>query len=423
MITRRTHKTWLAAALALALVATACGDDGGPERDQASENANGTPEASENGSATPAEAVDVKIDEVALQALLDNWRTRVGSFGATLSIRVPGHDDIHLVSGVDDRDPETPMPTDGTYAAASVVKTFVAATALQLVAEGRLSLDEPVEPWLPELPNADEITLAMLLGHTAGLGEWNETATILEDLTRSFTPEEVLAEHVAAPPLGEPGERFAYTNADYTAVGVLIERELHDDLAAVIAERFTGPLSLDDTVLSDGSTKPTRHGWFSLPDAPDPDRPLDNLDFPHEAQMTTLWAAGNLTSSSSDLLDWGEALYSGDVLGADSTATMLEMRRSFTLDGVSDRLVATDAPTPLHYGLGAMGFCLDQAGCSPDEVEVVGHSGGLGAGTRVLLAHHPDSGATLVFHANVGDIGLPTLIAPLAGVFGQLGLT
>jgi CubicO group peptidase (beta-lactamase class C family) len=96
----------------------------------------------------------------------------VGAYGATLSLRVPGHDDIYVASGIDDRDPETPVPIDGTYGVASVTKTFVAAIALQLVDEGRLSLYEPVEPWLPELPHADEVTLAMLLGHSAGLGPW-----------------------------------------------------------------------------------------------------------------------------------------------------------------------------------------------------------------------------------------------------------
>lgn len=80
------------------------------------------------------------------------------------------------------------MPTDGSYLTASVTKTFVAATALQLVTDGRLSLDEPVEPWHPEFADADELTPAILLDHTASLREWSVTATILEDLTRSFPP-------------------------------------------------------------------------------------------------------------------------------------------------------------------------------------------------------------------------------------------
>jgi hypothetical protein len=101
---------------------------------------------------------------------------------------------------------------------------------------------------------------------------------------------------------------------------------------------------------------------------------------------------------------------------------MLDMRSPFTRDAGTGHLVATGEPTRLHYGLGAMGFCLDPTGCSPGEVEVVGHSGG-DEGYRTLFAHHPASGTTLAFFANWGDVPLPTLIAPLTDLFAQLGLT
>jgi CubicO group peptidase (beta-lactamase class C family) len=343
----------------------------------------------------------------------------VTAYGATLSVRVPGHDDIHLASGIDDRNPDTPMPTDGTFLAASIAKTFVAAAALQLVAEGRLALDDTVETWLPELPAADQTTFAMLLDHTAGLAEW--APDLLGDLTRKYTGEEVLAGDVAQPPYARPGERFGYDNANYTAAAVLLERELGQGLAEIIAERITGPLSLSDTLITDGSIKPTRHGWFSLDG--NPDRPQDNLDFSHEAAATSVWGAGNLTSSSTDLLTWGEALYSGDLLGDDVTATMLEMRSSFTPNASgSPQFVATDVPTPLHYGLGTMGYCLDLTGCRPADVEVVGHSGRL-PGSRALLAHHRNSGTTLAVHANIDEIELPELVAILPDVLTTLGVS
>jgi D-alanyl-D-alanine carboxypeptidase len=411
-MSKRMLRAGLAGIAVMALLAAACGSDDDAAQDDAAEN-----EAAE---IDDVEVEEIEVDEAALQSILDEWRTEVDAFGATLSIRVPDHGDIHLASGIDDRDPDTPMPTDGTYHIASITKTFVAATALQLVDEGRLSLDEPVEAWVPELPNAEEITLAMLLGHTSGLGSWygdnaSESAeadyeqTLLADLTRSFTPEEVLAKHLEQPPVGQPGQAFAYANAGYEALGLLIERELDQDLATVIEERFTEPLSLTDTFLSDGSTKPTRHGWFSLDDD-DPDRPIDFLGIPHEAAMTTGWAAGAMISSSEDLLDWGEALYSGDVLGEDTTATMLEMRPAFS-------------PSE-HYGLGAEGWCLDQAGCAPEEVDLVGHIGG-GPGSRALLGHHRDSGLTLAVHANIqvnpGDPG-PVMIDLLADILHELAI-
>jgi D-alanyl-D-alanine carboxypeptidase len=412
-MSKRMLRAGLAGIAVMALLAAACGsDDDDAVRDDGADN-----EAAE---VDDVDDVEVEVDEAALQAILDEWRTDWETYGATLSIRVPDHGDIHLASGIDDRDPDTPMPTDGTYAIYSINKTFVAAIVLQLVDEGRLSLDEPVEAWLPELPNAEKITLAMLLDHTSGLSSWggpnaSESAeadyqrTVLADLTRSFTPEEVLAKHLEQPPVGQPGEAFVYGNAGYTALGLLIERELDQDLAAVIEDRFTEPLSLTDTLLSDGSTKPTRHGWFSLDDD-DPDRPIDLLDFPHEANMTTVWAGAAMISSSEDMLDWGEALYSGDLLGEDTTATMLEMRHAFS-------------PSE-HYGLGAEGWCLDQTGCAPEEVDFVGHIGG-GVGSRALLGHHRDSGLTLAIHANVrvapDDPG-SVLIPLLADVLHELGL-
>jgi D-alanyl-D-alanine carboxypeptidase len=410
-MTKPTLRAGLASIGVIALLAAGCGSDD-----------NDTDAAADDGADSEAAEIDdveeVEVDEAALQAILDEWRTDVDAYGATLSIRVPGHGDVHLASGVDDRDPDTPMPTDGTYTIASITKTFVAAIALQLVDEGRLSLDEPVEAWLPELPNAEEITLAMLLDHTAGLGSWygpnasqsaeaDRMQTLLADLSRTFTPEEVLAKHLEQPPVGEPGQGFAYANAGYEALGVLIARERDQDLAAVIGARFTGPLSLRDTFLSDGTTKPTRHGWLSLDD--DPDRPIDLRELPQEAMMTTLWAAGGMISSSQDLLDWGEALYSGGLLGAGVTATMLDMRPAFS-------------PSE-HYGLGAEGWCLDRTGCAPEDVDVVGHIGG-GPGSRALLGHHRDSGLTLAIHANVDvnpDDPGAVLIPLLADILHELG--
>ena len=429
------RRTLAALLVGVVLIAAACGDDDagsaeptGATTTMPAPSTTTTPDTTVPTPSTTEPSPAISVEDAALQATLDQWRADVGPFGATLSVRVPRHDDIHLASGVDNRDPDTPMPTAGTYMAMSIAKTVVAAIAMQLVDEGRLSLDEPIEAWIPELPNADRITLAMLLGHTSGLGDWDPVETVLEDLTRSFTPEEVLAKAVAAPPYGQPGERFAYTNGGYAATGLIIERVLGEPLAAVVEQRVTGPLSLDDTLLGDGSTKPTQHGWFSLPpDNPDPNLPLDTLDFPHEAYMTSFFGSGTLISSSQDLLDWGEALYTGELLGEEVTTSMLEMRSSFLppdpgLPLPQPQFVATDGPTPLHYGLGSMGFCLDQTGCNPDDVALVGH-GGRGVGTRALVAHHPESGTTIVVHANVQDIELLELTALLPDVLNGLGLT
>jgi D-alanyl-D-alanine carboxypeptidase len=416
-MTRRTSRTrrsaGAAAAAALVLLAAACGSaDDGDTPASADDNP--------NNSSTDTADDTVEIDEAALQATFDSWRADTGPFGATLSIRVPGHDDIHLASGIDDRDPDTPMPTDGTYYTGAVTKTFVAAAALQLVDEGRLSLDEPVEPWLPELPNADQITLAMLLGQTSGLGPYwfgpdafvaaaaGNDEPIVDELTRSITPDELLAGTQLAgtrdipgtldvPPAQPPGQGFVDSHANDQLVGTIVERELDQDLATVIAERFTEPLSLDDTRHSDGSTKPTRHMWFS-PDG-DPRRAVDLLAVPHEALATSAWATEAVISSSADLLDWGDALYSGDLLGPEATTRMLEMHE------------AAD-PYP-SYGLATTGYCLHAAPCTTDDIDLVGHRS-RAPGTSVWLVHHPESETTIVVHANWPEFETAEHLIPLA---------
>jgi D-alanyl-D-alanine carboxypeptidase len=309
---------------------------------------------------------------------------------------------------------ETPMPVDGTYPIQHITKTFVAAAALQLVDEGRLALDEPVAPWLPELPGADAITPRMLLAYTSGLAPWWDDVdyipTLLDDPTRSFTPAEVLGEYLQDPSVAAPGGEPVFGGVGYIALGVLIERVLGEDLATVIEQRFTRPLSLDETSLGDGSAWPSRHGWLSRPGADDPNRTFDMLDQPSQAVITTLWAERGMTSSSTDLLDWGDALFGGDVLGPNTTATMLTMNP------------AVVPPVPGRYfALGATGYCLTD-GCGTDEVELVGAPGSTSFGWSVQLVHHPSSGTTIVVQANVAIADPADLLAVPVEVIRQLQL-
>jgi D-alanyl-D-alanine carboxypeptidase len=254
----RTLRTSMAATAALALLAAACGNDSNDAAvDEPPED-----EAVEVDEEAEDVEPEVEVDEEALQAILDEWRTDVDTFGATLSVRVPGHGDIHLASGIDDRDPETPMSTDGTFGIRGITRSFVAAIALQLVEEGRLSLDDPVEPWLPELPDADQMTLAMLLDNTSGLGAWEETndyrETLIDDPDRSFTPEEVLAKHLEQPQTGPPGGGYAFTDAGYIAVGLLIERELDQEMPA--SSRTGSPSRSRWTTRSSVTARPGQPG-------------------------------------------------------------------------------------------------------------------------------------------------------------------
>jgi D-alanyl-D-alanine carboxypeptidase len=251
----------------------------------------------------------------------------------------------------------------------------------------------------------------MLLGYTAGFGQWDEAdqaATLLADLSRTFTPEEVLTKHLQAPPAGTPGSDPSFGRASYIAVGLLVQRLLDTDLATVIHDRFLAPLALDDTVFSDGTERPTRHGWLDLPGGSTGERASDVLDAPLQAVMSALWASEAMISSSSDLLDWGEALFSGRVLGPTGTATLLDMNP------------VSPPPVPNRYfGLGATGYCL-QAGCDPDAAELVGAPGGGFCCWSTQLVYDRRSDTTIVVATNTNTPEPAQLIELPKAILAQL---
>jgi D-alanyl-D-alanine carboxypeptidase len=118
-----------------------------------------------------------------LQSLLDD--TVDGGFvpGVVLSVSVPGYAPWNGASGLADRDPERAMAPDTPVRIASVSKMFTAVVVLQLVEEGRLSLDEPVATWLPDsVPGGKRITVRQLLQHTSGLYDYLEDRNLIGEM-------------------------------------------------------------------------------------------------------------------------------------------------------------------------------------------------------------------------------------------------
>src|SRR5688572_32433915 len=104
----------------------------------------------------------------ALQLKLDEWH-KAGSFpGATLGVVLANGESFGLAVGLSDREMKTPMKPNDRMLAGSVGKTFAAATALQLIKEGKIGLDDKIErylgrePWFSRLPNARDITVRHL---------------------------------------------------------------------------------------------------------------------------------------------------------------------------------------------------------------------------------------------------------------------
>lgn len=219
----------------------------------------------------------------------------------------------------------------------SNTKTMVATVVLQLVAEQRLRLTDPVEKWLPGLvPNGGAITLRMLLGHTSGLFNYRDDPAVLKAFTgqdtRVWAPRELLAAAVRHDPLFAPGAGYAYSNTNYVALGLVAEKATGKTLGDLVQERIAVPLNLKKTHLVEGDgtgeSPALAHGYEPdaehiaplLPQGTPPGTafagPARSAGYVDATSIntSTQWAAGGMVSSAPDWARFDSALVSGKLL-------------------------------------------------------------------------------------------------------------
>ncbi|MFJ9953477.1 serine hydrolase domain-containing protein [Kitasatospora sp. NPDC091207] len=241
----------------------------------------------------------------------------------------------------------------------SNTKTMMAVLVLQLVAEGRVGLDDPVERWLPGLvPNGGAITVRMLLNHTSGLFDYTEDAAlrpaILGTDPRRWSAAELLAVGARHEPLFAPGAKWSYSNTNYAAVGALLEQVTGASPADLVRDRIARPLGLWHTYLATDGGWRGRYARGYEPDAAHmpPGVPAEFrtvAGVPRDGQVdvsgnSPSWggAAGAVVSTARDWSRFYTALMSGRLLPA---AQLAQLRTT----------VATDPANPVDgpgYGLG-----------------------------------------------------------------------
>ena len=267
-----------------------------------------------------AVAASPRIDSGELQQLLDQL-VAAGVPGAAAWVR-DERGVVQAASGVADLRTGRPMRVGLHYRVGSVTKSFVATVVLQLVAEGRLSLADTVERWLPGiLPYGDRVTIRQLLNHTSGVPDY--FFAVLPTLYgswqgrfRSWTPQQLVGAVADRPPDFPSGTGSAYSNTAYVLVGLIVEAATGRKLGQELARRILRPIGLRDTffpVDSAGLPSPKSRG-YSLPVSPEGETlagPL--LDFTIYNPSFT-WATGNMISTPDDLTRFFRALLGGRLL-------------------------------------------------------------------------------------------------------------
>jgi D-alanyl-D-alanine carboxypeptidase len=321
------------------------------------------------GAAPAAANTAARTDDAALAAALDRI-TAAGLPGVFAEVR-DGRHTWRGASGVADVATGRPTRAGFQHRVASVTKTFVATTVLQLAAEGRLSLDAPVGRYLPRYAR-DGLTVRMLLNHTSGVANYiavllADPATAVERYrTETVRPRELARIGLSMPPTNAPGAAYSYSNTNYILLGLIIERVTGRSAAFEVTRRIIWPLGLRGTYFP--GTNPYIAGPHAKAYIPWFDGELRDFSV---YNMSWLWMAGELVSTTADLDRFYRALLSGRLL---RPAELAQMRTVVPWDPA--------APEAGGYGLGLYSIALS---CGL----VWGHDG-LALGHATISWHSPD---------------------------------
>jgi D-alanyl-D-alanine carboxypeptidase len=147
-----------------------------------------------------------------------------------------------------------PRTRDDRFRVASVTKTFTAAVVLLLAEEGKLRLDDPLERFVPGVvPGGNRITVRKLLNHTSGLADFTRDLTWMESAERSMSIRPLHALRFAASRprvFARPGSRFSYSNTNYFALGLIVEKVTGHRFVQELERRVATPLGLRHTELA-----------------------------------------------------------------------------------------------------------------------------------------------------------------------------
>ena len=234
-----------------------------------------------------------KIDKVASDAL-----AKTGVPSASVAVVRDGQIAYLHAYGHARLDPETPAKPEMRYSIGSISKQFTAAAILLLQEEGKLSLDDKVGKFVPNLTRANEVTIRQLLSHTSGYQDYWPQDYVMPMMLHPVTAEKILDTWGRKPLDFEPGTKWQYSNTNYVIAGVIVEKISGEPLLQFLQQKIFAPLNMKSVADTDktklGDTDPTGYLRYAL----GPPRPA-----PREGSGW-LFAAGELAMPVEDLAKW-----------------------------------------------------------------------------------------------------------------------
>jgi D-alanyl-D-alanine carboxypeptidase len=327
--------------------------------------------------------------EAALRAMLELHVDPRGVLGMAMGARLVDGTLVFVEAGSTDPSKLSLWTSDTVVAIGSVTKTFTAVVIMQLAEAGLISLDQTIEGWFPDVSRADEITIRMLLSHTSGIANYISIENVASGKwARPWTPCELIGEGLALDRVSEPGGRDAYySNTAYVMLGLIIESATGNNWKDEVTSRILEPLEMADTTfLTLPGVLDSLMGGYDAQEGLYVNLLLESW-YPH---ATTTDAAGEMVSTTADLMKFAAALFDGKLISQDSLQAMATP-------------LGFEEASGLDYGLGGVVVHFDDAimfGMGGDIPGFHAFFAGV-VGTRLAVA--------TVCNTNGGDVISPSI--------------
>ncbi|HXG71088.1 MAG TPA: serine hydrolase [Gemmatimonadaceae bacterium] len=348
-------------------------------------------EAAWNGNALPTEyalAMRLKVllvllmiglpsfgqDTTAIDKAVAEVLAKTGTPSASIAVVKDGKLAYSRAYGTANLESRTPATPQMRYSIGSVSKQFTATAVLMLAEEGKLSLDDKVVRWLPELTRASDISIRQLLSMTSGYQDYWPQDYVMPMMLEPVTAQDITRRWAGIPLDFEPGSKWQYSNTNYIIAGLIVEKVSGMAFFDFLQKRVFAPLQMTSVTSVDvaplGPAEPARYSQYAL----GPLRPA-----PKEGRGW-LFAAGELGMTASDLAKWDISMIDQTLMKPSSYREMLTDTRLSS--GIGSR-----------YGLGVALELVDGR-------RLIQHGGAV-SGSTARNDVYPDDRAAVVVLANM----------------------
>ena len=261
---------------------------------------------------------------------------KAGEPGATALVARKGQILYHKAFGMANLEFNIPMQVDNIFRIGSITKQFTAVAILQLMEQGKLSLQDDITKFIPDYPTQGHtITIEHLLTHTSGIKSYTGMKDFKERISLDLNTTQVIDHFKNQPMEFAPSTKWNYCNSGYFLLGYIIEKASGKSYPDYVETQLFRPLGMTNSLYgSDKKIIKNRAGAYDQE---------DSLGFvnAHVMSMTTPFAAGSIQSTVGDLFKWHQALHAGKLVKKEN------LEKAFTPVKLTDGITH-----PYGYGFG-----------------------------------------------------------------------